>query len=211
MSQKGINWIIRTNDVEFTGSFADAFHLGYVFLSDERSHRVVFIAHCFLNTNTRFPGGSAFKGSTVPLIELLLKSGMGIVQMPCPEFQCLGLEKEFYGAVPEAKLRRCFRELAQGVVAQIKAYQNLGYEIAGVIGMNPSPSCGVEITKGKGTMLGVDRDLSEKAGPGVFIEELQKLVLESELTGVPIFGFRRILPGEAGVDERISELGEKLN
>jgi hypothetical protein len=42
--------------------------------------------------------------------------------------------------------------------------------------MDPSPSCGVNAAKGKGTMLGSSRDTSEKPESGIFIEELQKLL-----------------------------------
>ncbi len=105
--------IWATGDLHFEGSFADAFRLGFMFLSDRRKKRVVFLAHCFLNANTRFPGGCAFRGATEPLIQVILESGAGVVQMPCPEERCLGLEKELYGEVPEAKLRACFRDLAQ--------------------------------------------------------------------------------------------------
>lgn len=77
--------------------------------------------------------------------------------------------------------------------------------------MNPSPSCGVEITKGKGTMLGIDRDTSEKEDPGVFIEELIKLLKEERIENIPIFGIRRILPGEEGIEERLEQIKIRLS
>ena len=203
--------IWATGDLVCEGSFSDAFRLGYIFLSDRRGRRVVFIAHCFLNANTRFPGGCAFEGATVPLIEALLETGVGIVQMPCAEFLCLGLEKHLYGELSEEELRECFRRLAAGVMDQVEAYLENGYEVAGIIGMNPSPSCGVEITKGKGTMLGVDRDTAEKAGPGVFIEELQGLALDRGLENLPFFGVRRMLPGEGGLEERLEDMRQRLS
>jgi predicted secreted protein len=203
--------IWATGDIEYEGSFADAFRLGYIFLSDRRGRRVVFLAHCFLNANTRFPGGCAFEGATVPLIEALLETGVGIVQMPCAEFLCLGLEKPLYGELSEEELRECFRRLAAGVMDQVEAYLENGYEVAGIIGMNPSPSCGVEITKGKGTMLGLDRDTSEKAGPGVFIEELQGLARDRGLENLPFFGVRRMLPGEGGLEERLEDMRQRLS
>lgn len=195
-----------TGDLQFEGSFADAFHLGYVFLSDMRSRKVVFIAHCFLNTNTRFPGGSGYPGATIPLIELLMQSGMGIIQMPCPEYGCFGLEKELYGELSEAQVRSGFRNMARSVADQIEAYRRMDYEIAGIIGMNPSPSCGVEVTKGKDTMLGTGRDTSEKDGSGVFIEELRQLLVERDLSNIPMFGFRRMLPGESGSEAKLSAI-----
>jgi predicted secreted protein len=200
-----------TGDIQFQGSFADAYRLGYLFLDDKRERKVVFLTHCFLNINTRFPQGCAFAGANLPLINTLLKHDLGIIQMPCPEFLCMGLEKERYGDIPESELRECFRNIAVGVVHQIEAYLDLGYEISGIIGMNPSPSCGVEVSKGKGTMLGIDRDTSEVEEAGVFIEALVELVEERGIQEVPFFGIRRILPGEGGIEDRIQLLERNLS
>ena len=201
-------WV--TGDIQFQGSFADAYRMGYLFLDDARKRKVVFLSHCFLNINTRFPQGCAFPGANVPLVNTLLKHDLGIIQMPCPEFLCMGLEKEQYGEIPEAELRECFRDIAAGVVDQIEAYLGLGYEIGGIIGMNPSPSCGVEVSKGKGTMLGLDNDTSEKEESGVFIEELMKLTTQRGIADLPFFGIRRVLPGEDGIEGQIQHLESRL-
>ena len=199
-----------TGDVRFEGGFADAFWLGYLFLGDKRTRRIVFLAHCFLNMNTRFPEGADFAGAHIPLVELLLQSEVGIVQMPCPEFLCLGLEKTGWGVGSDAEIRGCFRRVAETVADQVKVYLGHGYEILGIIGMNPSPSCGVEVSKGKGTMLGLDRDTSEKAESGVFIEELISLLKERGLPLPPVFGVRRTLPGEGGLDRQLRQVRERL-
>ena len=203
--------IWATGDIQFQGSFADAYRLGYLFLDDSRKRKVVFITHCFLNINTRFPQGCAFSGANAPMINTLLKYDLGIIQMPCPEFLCLGLEKELYGEIPEGELRDCYRNIAAGVVDQIEAYLGLGYKITGIIGMNPSPSCGVEVSKGKGTMLGLDRDTSEKEESGVFIEELMTLASQRGIVNLSFFGIRRVLPGEDGIDNQIRTLESHLS
>ena len=123
----------------------------------------------------------------------------------------MGLEKERYGEIPASELRDCFRNIAVGVVDQIEAYLKLGYEISGIIGMNPSPSCGVEASKGKGTMLGLDRDTSENEESGVFIEELMGLVEQRGIQDLPFFGIRRLLLGEEGIDSRIQILDSYLS
>ena len=192
-----------TGDITFEGSFSDAYRLGYVFLSDKRKRRVIFISHCWLNINTRFPEGCAFEGANVPLIKTLLDSGLGIIQMPCPEYECLGLEKWGYGEVIKDDLRACFRKQAEIVLKQIKDYLALGFEIVGILGMNPSPSCGVDVAKGKGTMLGTSRDTSEQPEPGIFIEELQDLLAKEGLDDIRFFAVRRTLIGESGLDEKI--------
>ena len=60
-------------------------------------------------------------------------------------------------------------------------------------------------------MLGVDRDTAEKAGPGVFIEELQGLALDRGLENLPFFGVRRMLPGEGGLEERLEDMRQRLS
>ena len=193
-------------ELRFQGSYADANRLGYIYLNDKRQRQIVFLAHCFLNMNTRFPGGADFPGANVPLAELLLQSGVGMVQMPCPEFHCLGLEKTLYGTLPEKEVRACYRKLAEGVVEQMRSYLDLGYEISAILGMNPSPSCGVDVAKGRGTMLGLNRDSSEKKEPGLFIEEIKNLAQERGIGPLPFFGIRRTLPGETGLEKRLKEL-----
>jgi predicted secreted protein/putative sterol carrier protein len=195
-----------SNEIAFEGSYADAYRLGYVFLSDKRARRVIFISHCWLNINTRFPEGCAFEGANVPLIKTLLDSGLGIIQMPCPEYECLGLEKWQYGELKGDKLRACFRKHAQVVVKQIKDYRALGFEIIGVLGMNPSPSCGVGTAKGKGTMLGTSRDTSEEPESGIFIEELQQLLASEGIHDIHFFGIRRTLVGETGLEDKLESL-----
>jgi predicted secreted protein len=199
-----------TGDIRFEGSFSDAYRLGYLFLGDKRGRRILFVAHCWLNMNTRFPEGAGFEGANGPLIRVLLEEGLGIVQMPCPECICLGLEKEGWAAGSEAEIRRCFRKVAESVVVQLEMYHSYGYDVAGVLGMNPSPSCGVDTTKGKGTMLGVNRDTSEVEGSGVFIEELRQLAMQRNLGHIPIFGVRRTLPGEGDLEAKLDQLRKRL-
>ena len=200
-----------TGDVQFEGAFSDAFGLGYLFLGDQRSRRVVFLAHCFLNMNTRFPEGAESAGAHVPLGQLLLHSGVGIVQMPCPEFLCLGLEKTGWGVGSADSIRAAFRRVAEGVADQVAAYLAAGCEVVGIIGMNPSPSCGVEVSKGKATMLGLSRDVSERPEPGVFIEELTSLLQERALSLPPMFGVRRTLVGESGLEEQLQRVRDRLS
>ena len=200
-------------DLRFEGPFSDAHRLGYVFLNrgnDKRERRVVFIAHCFLNINTRFPEGSGFAGADIPVIGTLLQKGVGMIQMPCPEFCCLGLEKDRVGKLPASELRLCYRTQAESVVDQMKQYLDYGYEIAGIIGMNPSPSCGVEAAKGKGKFVGLNEDISEREEPGLFIEELLNVMKARGVKSPPLFGVRRILTGESDREERLKCLQEKL-
>lgn len=131
-------------------------------ISDERGRRVIFLAHCLLNENTRYLGGARHAGAVPKVVQPLLDQGIGIVQLPCPEQHAWGgvLKRRllsFYGS--EGKLRyrlrgvllpimlwytrRVYRKLAEQTAMQIRDYQRSGVEVVGIIGVDASPSCGV--------------------------------------------------------------------
>ena len=134
-------------------------------LRDERSKKVVFVSHCILNENTRYLGGAFRKGSVHEVVDLLLKKEVGIIQMPCPERECWGgvLKKDImkaYGSKGTLSFRifdkllslciwntkRKYRKLAYKVVEEVRDYLNSGFEVLGVVGIDGSPSCGVNQT-----------------------------------------------------------------
>ena len=51
---------------------------------------MVFVSHCLLNQNTRYPGGAVCPGVVVDAIAPYLADGAGIVQMVCPEQRTWG-------------------------------------------------------------------------------------------------------------------------
>ena len=60
---------------------------------DGRSKKVVFIAHCLLNQNAISDGTAVRPAAFEQLAYALLEREIGIVQMPCPELCCLGLDR----------------------------------------------------------------------------------------------------------------------
>jgi uncharacterized protein YbbK (DUF523 family) len=134
-------------------------------LRDERSRRVVFVAHCILNENTRYLGGAFRPGAVEEVLEPYVRQGVGIYQMPCPEQRAWGgvLKRwmlQAYGSKGSAtyKLRgllvplflaytrRIYRQLAARIARDILDYTRSGFEVVGIIGIGGSPSCGVERT-----------------------------------------------------------------
>ena len=157
--------------------------------TDKRSKRVVFVAHCLLNQNAKIDRCALYSGAVRELVEYLVESGAGIVQLPCPELACLGLDREAdaraAATVESEDTRVAFRmrsrpavclchHLVEDVAYQVQEYQRNGFEVTGVIGINGSPTCGVE------TNWYEDR---EAPGPGVFIAALQERLLRD---GVPV-------------------------
>jgi uncharacterized protein YbbK (DUF523 family) len=124
---------------------------------------VVFVSHCLLNENTRYPGGAFRPGVVTEVVEPFLRDGTGLCQMPCPEqIAWGGVGKRhmvrFWGRPRTARLARFglpaflgytrlrYRRLARRVAESIADYQANGVSVVAVVGVGASPSCGVATT-----------------------------------------------------------------
>ncbi|MEA4938289.1 MAG: 2-thiouracil desulfurase family protein [Christensenella sp.] len=179
---------------------------------DARSRKVVFVSHCFLNQNSISDGTADFPAANLPVVSLLLEYNVGIVQMPCPELLCLGLDRgDVHGGerpviVENTRIRAALQaqtpakklqQLAEQVVYQIEEYRKNGFAIVGVIGINRSPSCGVETTSDHG---------EEVAGQGLFFAAL-KQELDARGISLPMIGIKANEP-ERAVEAVSRLLGE---
>lgn len=179
---------------------------------DARSRKVVFVSHCFLNQNSISDGTADFPAANLPVVSLLLEHNVGIVQMPCPELLCLGLDRGYTHdgerpvIVENTRIRaalqaqtpaKTLQQLAEQVVYQIEEYHKNGFAIVGVIGINRSPSCGVETTS--------DHD-EEVAGQGLFFAAL-KQELDARGISLPMIGIKANEP-ERAVEAVSRLLGE---
>lgn len=116
----------------------------------ERSKKVVLVSHCILNQNTVVNPLARAKGAYVDIVTELIKNGIGIHQMPCPEYRYLGLKRE--PMTKEQFNTEAFRSLNKSIskdtVNVVKEYINNGYDIIGIIGINESPTCSINGEKG---------------------------------------------------------------
>ena len=125
--------------------------------SDKRSKRVVFISHCLLNCNAKFPGCADVRGVYTELIHPIAEAGVGIVQMPCLEIMGWGgvdrplviheLSPENADAEWVKDYSKLCAQEAKNVVDQMADYIESGYEVMGVIYVDDSPTCGVKNTQ----------------------------------------------------------------
>jgi len=157
---------------------------------DARSKKVMFVAHCILNQNARI-NTCAYTPAAIPKIpDCLLRRNIGIIQMPCPELSCLGLGRggpeEIYDQLSTPGDRRYLRDMARDVVYQAKQYRKQGFRVLGVLGIDGSPSCGVDLTYYGG----------EKPGMGAYMEELTKALEDANLD-FPVKGVMDAKPDEA--------------
>ncbi|WP_300411190.1 CD3072 family TudS-related putative desulfidase [Lagierella sp.] len=113
---------------------------------DLRKKKVVFLSHCILNQNTVVEPLARAKGGFNKIIQEILKEDIGIHQMPCPENEFLGLDRnpmtyEEYDKL-EGYRHQC-KKIAQRVLKSIKEYLKNDYEIIGIIGIHQSPTCSI--------------------------------------------------------------------
>ncbi len=134
-------------------------------LRDDRSKKVIFVAHCILNENTRYLGGAFKKGCIDEIVDEIQRHGIGIVQMKCPEQMAWGgvLKKYMWRPVGSKNTffykfkavilplfmwntKSIYRKIAGEVSNEIQDYLESGFEVVGIIGIGGSPSCGVNTT-----------------------------------------------------------------
>ena len=163
--------------------------------TDTRSKKVVLVSHCILNQNAISDNTADYPAAVKEIIYPLIDADIGILQMPCPELNCLGLDRgDVHGGerpvvVENTRIRRALRQpgaygvlvgLVDQVVYQVEEYLRNGFKVVAIVGMNRSPSCGVDTTS--------DND-QEIAGRGVFMDRL-RAELEERGISIPMYGVK---------------------
>ena len=119
-------------------------------MKDQRSGRVAFLSHCLINQNAKVEGFASHAGMVTALVELLGRQGVGIVQLPCPEEEELGIGRPVGDDTRQQYDTVSYREtcarIAKEAIDRIRDYQANGYTVTCILGVNGSPSCGVDCT-----------------------------------------------------------------
>ncbi|MGQ9507503.1 MAG: CD3072 family TudS-related putative desulfidase [Candidatus Bathycorpusculaceae bacterium] len=138
---------------------------------DKRSGKIALVAHCLLNQNSRAIGLARRPSAINGIIKFLMCNEIGIIQMPCPELAYAGAlrEPKTKEQYDNAKFRRCCRKMAGEIANQVREYESCGVKLKVVLGVDGSPSCGVN------EMM------------GIFVEELRS-ALEKIGVSVPFHG-----------------------
>ena len=114
------------------------------------SKKIIVVSHCVLNQNAVVHGLER-AGGGFPLVHEILKEGIGIIQLPCPEFLYLGstrpsMNKNEYENM--AGYAEHCQKILEPIFLQLKEYQQNGYTYLGVLGIQESPSCSLSFPRG---------------------------------------------------------------
>ncbi len=169
---------------------------------DSRSKRVIFVAHCLLNQNSISDGTADYPSQFADVVNLMMRERIGLVQLPCPELACLGLDRcdKNGGSRPvleentrirtlltDTKNNTTLRTYAKEVVYQVKEYLSYGMQVVGLVGINRSPSCGVETTT---------IEKQEVVGSGLLIDAITEELKEHHI-GLKMVGIKTSEKDEA--------------
>ena len=117
--------------------------------------KIVFVSHCILNTASKVvlynrAEIDAEEDLRLRFMRKALDQGVQIIQLPCPEFTLYGAKR--WGHVSNQFdnpfFRRHCRKILEPVIDQLKEYLNNEemFEVLGIVGIDGSPSCGVDYT-----------------------------------------------------------------
>ncbi|NEZ75342.1 DUF523 domain-containing protein [Clostridium botulinum] len=159
--------------------------------------KIIFLSHCILNKSSKVKYYEEEKNREKDekirkFLKLLMDNNISIIQLPCPELTCYGIKR--WGHVKDQfdtpHFRKHCRQLFSIYLEQIEEYINNGYEILGIVGIEGSPTCGVNKTcvgKWGGelssnnylqSIIGTIKKVNER---GVFMEEIKKILEEKQL------------------------------
>ncbi len=152
-----------------------------------RSRRHVFVPFCLLAQGVRATGIVKHYAAVVtPVLELLMKEKVNIIQMACPELIFDGFHRRPCGKsnYDNPENRKICHEVAEREVRLMEMFSKSGHTVEAIIGVDFSPSCAVRRLTG-------NRPGRYQEGQGIYIEELRKIMnsrdIKSLFVGVQVY------------------------
>ena len=165
---------------------------------------IIFVSHCVLNIASKVvmyneAEMAAEEDLRRSFVSKAVSQGVQLIQLPCPEFIMYGSRR--WGHVSDQFdtpfFRSQCRKLLEDYMLQIKEYlSNDRFRILGIVGIDGSPSCGVDYTcyGNWGGNLSDRDDLNDciatsrlGTGKGILMDEFAKLLKEQGVE-VPMVG-----------------------
>ena len=112
---------------------------------DYRSGKLIVVAHCILNQNSRVLGLASYPAVIDEVVDVLRKHDVAFLQMPCPELTYAGAKRprKTRGEYDTSDYRKHCKKIAISISNQIKEFAKGGVKAIAVLGIENSPSCGI--------------------------------------------------------------------
>lgn len=158
-------------------------------MTNYRSNNIILVPGCLLCPIFQVAHNEKDYSWRSELMSFLTESGIAVIQMQCPESSFMGysngLQRKAHGIRYYERLSGFKKHcdiIALNIVEQIQAFQNEGYQIKAIIGIENSPTCAVNriFTYGVGT----------EHRQGLFVEALSKRLDEQQIS-IPYVGINR--------------------
>ena len=160
--------------------------------------KIVFVSHCILNTASKVvlydqEEINAEEELRIRFLNKAVNAGIQLIQLPCPEFTLYGSRR--WGHVSDQFDNPFFRDHCRKIlkpyIEQLKEYLgNDSFEVLGFVGIDGSPSCGVDYTckgnwfgsfEGRTNLEETLNDARLVSGKGIFYDELEKMLKEENI------------------------------
>jgi len=164
--------------------------------ADSDELRILVLSHCILNRATRWwQKGKSIRnnrGMTVQILDLLSHLGIGVIQLPCPEFTFCGnprpprTRNEYFRLLGfQQHCARLADEAARYLKNLVDNAREPPVRILAIVGVERSPTCGVKCTP---IRKGLDKRYEEKKGIFIelLIESLGKMGLNIPTIGIDL-------------------------
>lgn len=164
--------------------------------------KILLVSHCIINGSSKvesFTKNTDREEARKKILRLIIDEDIDIIQLPCPEILIYGVNR--WGHVREQFDTPHFRSICRKellvYIHQIQEYISKGYEIIGILGIDGSPSCGVDLTCSAdwGGEIGSNPKLNDTINSlryindrGIFMEELENM-LEKNNINIKMLGF----------------------
>ena len=158
---------------------------------------ILIVSHCILNNASKVAQDETLLEKEYlerdALISAVMKKGVQMIQLPCPEFMLYGSKR--WGHVRDQFdnpfFRRECRRMLDPVMLQLKGYADdrERFSLLGVVTVEGSPSCGGDLTCSaewggelcRDTIDDLIDSVRMVEEPGVFMEELSAMLKDCGL------------------------------
>lgn len=161
--------------------------------------QLLIVSHCFLNDaaklkNQPISDFTKERERKRTFLKQMISQGIELIQLPCPELLLYGCNRWGHAAsqfdTPHFRLE--VRRMLEPLIMQLEEYSAYPdrFEILGILGIDGSPSCGVNFTydgnwggefSGNEQLSQTLNTLSKVAKRGIFMEILKEMLHEKHL------------------------------